>query len=356
MAFLCLYSPEKHNRFYKTQAYIFYCVFIILVPLLAILYLLLEEEIDIVEINYNAAFLSQTTCFITKLLPFVTNIDQIRKCIHYFGDPNFKAHNDGEKKIIDDCVRICRRNSTAFLIGVTGGVFIWDIKPLFGKDYALPIEVWLPFNPKGELKTYYCVYLFLALAVVYVALAGTMVDPLIGGLACHAAGQLKILKNNLQHLDNYTEEERLSRNKNTKNRIIYYKIKQCIDRHNAILNFAKEFEECFSWVVFSQFAASSFAICFCILQLSANELTSINAVSSLLCVFIVLGEIYFYCYYGTMLLEENNSLTNAIYMGNWYEYNAKSRKSLITLMERSKRPMIITAGKLLDLSLETFTM
>lgn len=42
-------------------------------------------------------------------------------------------------------------------------------------------------------------------------------------------------------------------------------------------------------------------------------------------------------------------------MSNWYNYDIKSRKALILLMERSKRPTVVTAGKILDLSLETFT-
>ncbi|RZC41685.1 7tm 6 domain containing protein, partial [Asbolus verrucosus] len=51
----------------------------------------------------------------------------------------------------------------------------------------------------------------------------------------------------------------------------------------------------------------------------------------------------------------SNTLTTSIYMGNWYEYDTKSKKVLLILMERSKVPMKVTAGKLLDLSLETFT-
>jgi hypothetical protein len=41
-------------------------------------------------------------------------------------------------------------------------------------------------------------------------------------------------------------------------------------------------------------------------------------------------------------------------MGNWYDYDVKSRKALITLMESSQQPMIVTAGKIIDLSLTTF--
>jgi hypothetical protein len=42
-------------------------------------------------------------------------------------------------------------------------------------------------------------------------------------------------------------------------------------------------------------------------------------------------------------------------MSKWYEYNIISKKALLILMERSKRPMVVTAGKIFDLSLQTFT-
>jgi hypothetical protein len=43
-------------------------------------------------------------------------------------------------------------------------------------------------------------------------------------------------------------------------------------------------------------------------------------------------------------------------MGNWYEYDIKSQKDLALLMERAKRPIVVTCGKILDLSVVTFTM
>jgi hypothetical protein len=56
------------------------------------------------------------------------------------------------------------------------------------------------------------------------------------------------------------------------------------------------------------------------------------------------------------LYFQSNDLITAVYMGSWYEYDIKSRKALITLMERSKNPITITVGKILNLSLATFTM
>ncbi|RZB38747.1 7tm 6 domain containing protein, partial [Asbolus verrucosus] len=52
----------------------------------------------------------------------------------------------------------------------------------------------------------------------------------------------------------------------------------------------------------------------------------------------------------------NRSLMDSIYLGQWYEYDTVSKKTLLVLMERSKKPMIVTAGKIINLSLETFTL
>ncbi|KAG5874081.1 hypothetical protein JTB14_033430 [Gonioctena quinquepunctata] len=57
-----------------------------------------------------------------------------------------------------------------------------------------------------------------------------------------------------------------------------------------------------------------------------------------------------------MAMLKSNTIINAIYMSEWYTYDRKSKKALLILMERAKRPMIVTAGKILDLSLGTFMM
>ncbi|RZB40832.1 7tm 6 domain containing protein, partial [Asbolus verrucosus] len=282
----CLYPPLTHGRWYKIKAYLMHLCFVMPVPTLGILYLLLKEDLDMERVNYNAGFLAQTTCFTTKLLPFIKEGHRIRKCIDYFNSSSFAVLNEKQKKIMDQCVKVCRRNTFIFLICVGGGVTSWATKPFFWEG------------------------------VYFASVATGVIDPLIAGLAYHATSQIKILKDNLQHLSKYTEEGMSKRNNmspsqraSIKAMIMYGKIRQSINHHNAILEFVKEYEDCFSSVVFSQFAASVFS----------------------------------------------NSLTNAIYMGQWYDYDVKSKRALITLMERSKVPITVTSGKILDLSLTTFT-
>jgi hypothetical protein len=45
-----------------------------------------------------------------------------------------------------------------------------------------------------------------------------------------------------------------------------------------------------------------------------------------------------------IFLSASRDLITAVYMGSWYEYDIKSRKALIILMECSKNPITITVG------------
>lgn len=45
---------------------------------------------------------------------------------------------------------------------------------------------------------------------------------------------------------------------------------------------------------------------------------------------------------------------DAIYLGKWYTYDFHTQQSLLVVMERAKMPVILTAGKVWNLTLENF--
>lgn len=44
---------------------------------------------------------------------------------------------------------------------------------------------------------------------------------------------------------------------------------------------------------------------------------------------------------------------DACYLSNWYKLNLKSQKSLLTLMERTKKPLVLHLYKLVFISLKS---
>ena len=73
------------------------------------------------------------------------------------------------------------------------------------------------------------------------ALSSGVIDPLLAGLTSHATSQIRLLKNNLEFLEEYAEKEIQTICVNNiekelrKFQLIYEKIKLCVRHHDAIL-------------------------------------------------------------------------------------------------------------------------
>ncbi|KAJ3656610.1 hypothetical protein Zmor_015674 [Zophobas morio] len=362
MQILGFYPPKNYKKCYKIYSYCVYVIFTILIPLLAAMNLLVGQEIDLGQISDNAFLVCQTGCFIVKFLPFVKNDDLVKKSIYMLEAPIFNiATTNDQREIILECVSTCRRNCRLFLTFCLITLINWAIIPFFIPGKHLPIEIWLPFNYKTDQKLYILSFLYAVAGVGNGALSSGVIDPLLAGLTSHATSQIRLLKNNLEFLEEYAEKEIQTICVNNiekelrKFQLIYEKIKLCVRHHDAILDFVDTFENTYSLAIFFQFAASVVVICISCLRLSMVEPFTFTFFAMILFLCTMLAEVFLYCYYGTILFEENNTLISSIYMGKWYNYDVKSQRALITLMERSKRPLIITAGQILDLSLETFT-
>ncbi|CAH1374418.1 unnamed protein product [Tenebrio molitor] len=363
LQFFGLYPSRNYKTLYKTYAYIFYFIFIVPPPILTSLYFVFGENVDLALVAQNAFAIAETGCFVFKLLQFIKNAEKIRKCIYMMENSIFLTYTQAQEHIIDEYISVCTRNSYFFLFFCILTAVSWAIVPLFGKEYKLPLDIWLPYDITSGGRSYILSYIFIVLGAGNGAISNGAIDPLIAGLACYATSQIKILKDNLQHLSEYAEEnisdKHVVRNGEQENKlkcmIIYNRIKFCVAHHNAILDFIENYQAIYSSVVFTQFSASVLVICICCFKLSQVRLLSLTFMWMVIFLATMLSEIFLYCYFGTMLFEENNTLINSIYMGKWYEYDLKSQKALIMLMERSRKPIIVTAGKILDLSLETFT-
>ncbi|KAJ3658584.1 hypothetical protein Zmor_010315 [Zophobas morio] len=345
-----LYAYGNSSIFLKVRAYTLYFILLVLTTILIIIKILTSKNSNDLETNVMLTYVTDCVSFFFKLLPFLQNSEKIKQCINFFGQKNFTPKTHQQRKIIEECIWVCRRNSIVYFTGVLLAIIGWNFPVLFVKGRKLPLRLWLPYDPSSTTVNYYFTLVYIAAATVYVGYSGTIMDTLIGGLAYHATAQLKILKYNLKHLDKHLEDKLNKSKFSCSNK----HLESCINHHKNILWFIDEYEECFSWSIFCQFAGSMFAVCFCYISLTLVPLNSVEAITYFVLIFNLSFQILFYCHYGTLLYEENNDLINAIYMGPWYKYNVEIRKNLLIIMERSKRPLLITAGKVVDVTVRTF--
>lgn len=169
MKFLKMY-PDPHESCFKiTQSFLTYFCCVVLIPALAIIHLIFEET-DVQNINYNAMFLTQSVCFIVKILPFIISNSELRKCINFFDDQQFAPISLRDERVINNCVLICKRNTKIFLNVLILSLITWLIKPLLLKGYRTPFDLWLPMietDMFAEISLTYCFIYFITSVGMY---------------------------------------------------------------------------------------------------------------------------------------------------------------------------------------------
>ncbi|XP_014480776.1 PREDICTED: odorant receptor 63a-like [Dinoponera quadriceps] len=61
-----------------------------------------------------------------------------------------------------------------------------------------------------------------------------------------------------------------------------------------------------------------------------------------------------YCAVGELLVVRYEEIYNAVYECEWHTLKSQEAKNLILLMVRTNKPLYITAGKILPMTISTF--
>lgn len=69
----------------------------------------------------------------------------------------------------------------------------------------------------------------------------------------------------------------------------------------------------------------------------------------------MLFELLLPCFFGNEIMLKSDQLSYCIFSSDWINQTLQYKKKLIIFTERLKRPIKITAGKIIILSLSTFT-
>ncbi|XP_063919465.1 uncharacterized protein LOC135134659 [Zophobas morio] len=252
LKFCGLYHDGNRSVRLKIRTYVLYFSGV-LTSILTVIKLILEENKDIMQINQMVIFFTVAASGYLKLVSFLIDAPRLKKCIEFFGN-TYKAviiKNSEEKRILDDCLYVCRRNVNIYISVITFTGVCWNVIPLFDRKYRLPVNIWLPYEPTKRPVVFYVTYFYVVAAylyytfvrelgaccnrvVFYLGLASTMIEPLLGGLVYHARGQLKILKYNLGNL---IDDDLKKSNKYS---VVIFEaasevLRQCILHHNNIL-------------------------------------------------------------------------------------------------------------------------
>ena len=132
------YPSNTHKELHKLYGIVLYIVAMIPITILSLLHFVFMENLSDFKSNDLAIIF-----YTFKLPPCLINRDKIKICIHYFDDPLYSVVKEEHKKIIDECIAICRRNLNIFLVSCVS-VAVGFLTPALINVQLLPLNIWLP--------------------------------------------------------------------------------------------------------------------------------------------------------------------------------------------------------------------
>ncbi|XP_017759707.1 PREDICTED: odorant receptor 4-like [Eufriesea mexicana] len=164
----------------------------------------------------------------------------------------------------------------------------------------------------------------------------------------HSCGQIEIQLSKLQNLVKKKEEGK----KNGSDSIV-----TIVRDHVEILGFSNNIEEALREICFMEIIESTLNMClleyYFITEWQNSDTIAMLTLFTLLISFTF--NIFIFCYIGETLTEQCSQIGTISYEINWYDLPAKEAYDLILLISVSQNPPKLTAGKMVDLSLNTFS-
>ncbi|XP_025075329.1 odorant receptor 13a-like [Pogonomyrmex barbatus] len=168
----------------------------------------------------------------------------------------------------------------------------------------------------------------------------------------HVCGQMSILISKLQHLNDIPEDI-----PEPEDRAVAILLADIVEHQIKVKTFLKRVEESMRYVWLVEIVGSTILLCFTgyyvILEWENSDSTAVLTMFVIFTSFIF--SLFTNCYVGQLLTDESikvGSMTSAI---NWHCLPHKKARNLIPIIAISNIPAKISAGKMIEMSLPTFS-
>ncbi|GLV41186.1 Odorant receptor 49b [Carabus blaptoides fortunei] len=131
-------------------------------------------------------------------------------------------------------------------------------------------------------------------------------------------------------------------------------VSSCLAHHLKIIELSDNVEDQFNLMLLVQVLGSSLMFCFQLFQLSQMHLFSMTFMNMTAYFVLMLFQLSIYCYNGNEISMQSEQISAAAYNTDWFGAEDSVKKNLILMMVRAQRPIKISAGKFVFLSLATF--
>ncbi|XP_025073085.1 uncharacterized protein LOC105423069 [Pogonomyrmex barbatus] len=168
-------------------------------------------------------------------------------------------------------------------------------------------------------------------------------------IVLHVSGQIDIL---CQELLTICGDGTLQDN------LIVASVRFLIIKHQKIITLSENIEELYSDIALMQILSNTVVICcigFTIIGSLTKEGATVMMLKSAIFYVAITLEAFIFCFAGEYLSAKSKSIGDAVYGTLWYDMTPAECRILLFVILRSQKRLTITAGNVMDLSLEGFT-
>ncbi|XP_032669835.1 putative odorant receptor 92a [Odontomachus brunneus] len=209
----------------------------------------------------------------------------------------------------------------------------------------LPVKMEFSFDfTKSPL--FECILVVQFLYILTIASIVGMINALLASLVLHVGGQIDIMRHDLLQIPVDNDP-----------RISLAVIRNLVLRHRKIIILADNIETVFTVIALMQLLWNTLIICcsglMIVISLSIKKGMTALVKSMLLYVAKTI-EVFVFCYAGEFLSAKSKSISDAVYESLWYDMLPSNSRVLLFIIVRSQKRLTITAGKIVDLTLDGF--
>ncbi|XP_044749218.1 odorant receptor 49b-like [Coccinella septempunctata] len=219
------------------------------------------------------------------------------------------------------------------------------------KEAYHPFEMLLPFDRDEHYNLTLLVYMLTESVTAFMAY--TMDMALLVFIIFHIL-RLKFLQHVLRNFKHYTGNADSIHDVDRK---ITYKEtasfwRNCISEHQDIISDVEMLNKQMSKLFFIDFFLRTIQMAgFCLGGIKADQF--MNQFFGFGCLMCSSSQLTILYWYGEVLTSESVAISDAIYESEWYDADMETRRTMLMMMRRSQRCLILTVGKFEKVALRT---
>ncbi|XP_059048274.1 odorant receptor 46a-like [Achroia grisella] len=294
-----------------------------------------------------------------KYFTLLLQTTKLLKLNEVINGPYFCAKNEKDQKFLNENNKEMYRLTMFMYVSVALGGCVWILSYVMKRiqDEDNILVLYLPIDTKSWSRFIFAVVLETHLTLV-VAYGHVSFDSVVAVYYAQAMVQLKILKYNIEHMFDAIDKENESfkyqalyrdiKNTALKERFVYY-----VKKYDQIVWFTRKVNSVFNIALSIQFVSMTGCCCFLIYVMSIVYRLSVPFIFILILIIMYQVQLFLYCYYGSLVEFESQSVCSSVYLSDWISVSPPFRNSLLIAMIRWTEPIETRVSVVVPLSLST---